>query len=320
MKNELHIVLGASGAIGQAVISELKFRNLKIRAVGRNKLLSGIEFLNADLLDLDQTINAVAGGSHVYLCIGITYNSKAWLEEWPNVMENVIIACEKARARLIFLDNVYMYGPLLKVPFDETHEQNPISQKGLARKKVADLLLRAHNTGRVRAVIGRSADFYGPNAINGSFYIAFLERMLKKKSPQYLGKTDIKHTYSYSYDNGRALVSLALDEGTFGQVWHLPVSEPITLEEIILKFNRILGTNYKVSIIPRYLLGAMGIFIPILREVKEMLYQIDNNYIMNCDKFMNRFPDFKLTSLDEGIKEMIKSFQKTSNAITNKTE
>lgn len=312
MKDELNVVFGASGAIGQAVVSELMANNLKIRAVERKKkTILGVETYNADLLDLSQAINAVKGATHVYLCIGITYSSKIWLEEWPKIMENIIIACEKASARLIYLDNVYMYGPSpLKVPFDESHQQIPISQKGIARKKASDLLMEAHQAGRVKAVIGRSADFYGPNAVNSSFYLGFLDRMLLGKAPQSLGKVDVKHTYSYTLDNGRALVALALDDATYGQIWHLPVSEPVTMEEIVIKFNRIFGSNYKISMIPRFITGILGMFVPIIWEAKEMLYQFDNPYIMNYDKFKNHFPDFKTTSLDDGISTMIQSFKK----------
>jgi len=225
-------------------------------------------------------------------------------------MDNVISSCEAAKAKLIFFDNVYMYGPSpLKVPFDESHTQKPISQKGIVRKKIADTLIKAHKAGRVKTVIGRSADFYGPNAVNSPFYISFLERILLGKAPQTLGKTDIKHTYSYSLDSGRALVALALDENTYGQVWHLPVSEPITIEEVILKFNKILDTNFKVSMMPRSLLGIMGILVPPIKEMREMLYQFDETYIMSYSKFKNHFPNFKVTTLDDGIRAMIDSFK-----------
>lgn len=309
MNNELHVVLGASGAIGQAVVSELKLRNLKLRAVGRRKKIADVETVNADLLDLGQTVSAVKGATHVYLCIGLPYRSKVWLEEWPRVMENVIAACETAKARLIFLDNVYMYGPVpLKAPFDESHTQNPISEKGKARKIIANMLMEAHNAGRVKAVIGRSADFYGPNAVNSPFYISFLERMLKGKDPQFFGRIDVQHTYAYTLDNGKALVALALDEKTYGQVWHLPVSEPVTVEEVVLKFNKVMGKSYKVSMMPRFLLSLLSVFIPPLVEVKEMLYQFDDPYVMSDHKFRNHFPDFKVTALEDGIRALVESF------------
>jgi putative NADH-flavin reductase len=51
LNKELHVVLGSSGATGQAVVEELKSRNLNIREVERKKI-PGVETVNADLLDL----------------------------------------------------------------------------------------------------------------------------------------------------------------------------------------------------------------------------------------------------------------------------
>ena len=310
MTNQLHVVLGGHGAIGQAVIKELQLKRIPTRAVERSKNVPGVETIKADLLDLQQGINATKGSSHVYLCVGIPYSSKIWETQWPVIMNNVITACEKSNSTLIFFDNVYMYGPSpLSIPFDETHPQKPESQKGKTRKLITDRLLHAHKNGRIKSVIGRSADFYGPDAVNSPFYIVFLERILQGKAPQWLGKPTIKHTYAYTIDNGKALVALALDESTFGQTWHLPVGYPITIEEVIEIFNRELNTNYKISFIPRWMLGLMGIFIPPIYEAKEMLYQFDNEYIMSGEKFKRHFPDFNVTNYLDGIQEMIRSFK-----------
>jgi len=261
------------------------------------------------LLNLEETIRATKGATHVYLSVGITYNAKIWAEQWPIIMSNVIKACEDANAVLIFLDNVYMYGQApLKVPFDENHPQNPSSKKGAIRKQIADFLMDAHKSGRIKTVIGRSADFFGPSAVNSTLYISFLERMLVGKAPQILGKIDVKHTFAYTADIGRALVALATDETTYGQAWHLPVYEPLTMIEITEKFNKSLGTNLKATMMPRPMLGLLALFIPIVKEVKEMLYQFDNPYVMDFEKFKKHFPDFVMTPMDEGIKGMIDSF------------
>lgn len=252
---------------------------------------------------MNQTINAVKGAAYVYLYIGIPYRSKYWLSQWPKIMENVITACEKTRATLIFFDDVYMYGPSpLKVPFDETHNQSRVSEKGFARKKTSDLLMEAHNAGRIKAVIGRSADFYGPNAVNSSFYAGFLERMLLGKSPVSLGRINVKHTYAYTLDNGRALVALALDKETYGQVWHLPASEPVTIEEAVIKINHILWTNYKVLMIPKFIQSIIGLIVPIIKEAREMIYQFNNPYIIDFPSLKIIFLISKLLHLMKGLR------------------
>jgi nucleoside-diphosphate-sugar epimerase len=307
--NQLHLVLGGTGAIGQAVIKELQKRNLPLKAINRSKKIEGIETINIDLMNKEKTQKAIPGASHVYLCIGLPYNSKIWKTQWPIIVENVIDACSLAKAKLIFLDNIYMYGPApLGIPFDESESQDPQTRKGKVRKKIADMILEAHKTNKIQAVIGRSADFYGPNAKNSSLYIGFLQGILKGKNPQWLNKPDQEHTYAFTTDIGRALVELALDESTYGEVWHLPVGGKITIEEILKITNKELGTNYKISYMPGSLMAILSLFIPIVREVKEMSYQFDNTYDMSYMKFQKRFPDFKVTDYTKGIQEMIKSF------------
>jgi nucleoside-diphosphate-sugar epimerase len=311
MNTPLHVVLGASGGAGQAVVAELKARGLPMRLVERSSKEGQKEMVAADLLKLDDTKRAVVGASHVYICVGLPYSQKIWRKEWPILMKNIIDACAEAGARIIFLDNNYMYGPApLVVPMTEQHPQIQISGKGVVRREITDMLLKAHSDGRVRAVVGRSADFYGPKTVNSLLYETMFKRMLAGKAPQWLGNINALHSFSYTEDNGRALVALALDDETYGEVWHLPVNAPAsTAADIAAKLNNILGTSFTIAVMPRPLLKVLSLFVPILREVGEMAYQIDDDYVFSDAKFRARFPEFKTTSLDEGLKRTVESFR-----------
>lgn len=305
----LHTVLSASGAVGRAVVDELLGRGLPARAVSRSMYKSGIATVPADLLQVEDAHRAIRGSSHVYLCVGLPYAALVWRRDWPLLMRNVINACAANDARLIFLDNVYMYGPApLQQPFDESHPQQPESEKGKARKATLDLLKSAMDKGTVQAVIGRAADFYGPYATNSMLYVSFLERMLKSRAPQLLFPPDIPHTYSDTVDIGRALVALALAEDTYGQTWHLPVNPPITMQEATTVFNQLLGTAFKARMLPFWLQRLTGLFIPPLREVREMGYQFRYPYVMSDRKFRERFPDFEVTGYEEGLGRMVQNF------------
>ncbi len=313
MKNneQLHLVLGGSGAIGQAVIYELLQRNISVKAVERSKNVKNVETIKADLLEFEEAKNAISGASYVYVCVGLPYSAKVWETQWPKLIGNVIDACSLTNAKLIFLDNVYMYGPApLSIPFDENEKQNPQTKKGKVRKIVADMILDAHKDNKIEAVIGRAADFYGPNTKNSILYVNFLENILNNKNPNWLAKLDKEHTYAYTQDIGKALVELALDNTTYGEVWHLPAGKKITIEEILKIINNELNTNYKISYTPGFIINILSVFIPVLRELKEMLYQFNNTYDMSWDKFHKKFPDFNVTSYEEGIRDMIKSFKK----------
>lgn len=310
MQHELHLVLGGSGAIGSAVIQALTKQGKTVKVVEKSKTVEGIQTVNANLLDRKQCEAAIGGATHVYLCAGLPYRREVWLRDWPKLMESVIHACSIHNARLIFFDNAYMYGPApLDVPFDEDHIQAPSTHKGIARKQTSDLLLEAHRSMKVKALIGRSADFYGPVAVNSPFYIKFIENILSHENPQFLGKRNVKHTYAYTEDNGNALVTLALDESSYGQVWHLPVGKPVTVDEVIGIINKILGSNYRVSYIPRLVTGLLSLFMSAVKESREMLYQYDEPYIMSDQKFRKKYPNFVVTPYEKGIRAMIDSMK-----------
>ena len=310
MNNNLHTVLGANGAVAMEVIKELQARNLPIRAVSRKPKAKGVECVSADLLKKDETIRAVEGSAYVYLCVGLPYSAEIWERDWEIVLTNVIDACEQTDARLIFLDNIYMYGPApLPVPFDENTSQHPQTRKGKVRRRIANLFLSAMEEGRIRGLIGRSADFYGEGAIYSPFYISFLERMLKGKAPQSIAFPGVKHTYAEVGDNGRALVELALADDAYGQVWHLPVGEAVTMEEMTTMFNQTLGTSFKVRYMPGYLKNILSLFIPLLKEALEMSYQYEHEYVMSWEKFGKRFPEFKVTSYEVGVRKMVEYFK-----------
>lgn len=308
MQNDIHTVLGASGATGRAVLNELQNRNLEFKAVTQAQHLDGIKTIQANLLEADDAKKAIKNSTHVYLCVGLPYQSTVWERDFPRLMQNVIDACERENAKLIFLDNVYMYTPPFPVPFDEQAPQNPVSRKGIARKRTADLLVTAMANRKINAVIGRSADFYGDFATNSALYISFLQNILKRKAPQVLGKKDVPHTFAYSGDNGRALVALALNENTYGQVWHLPVGEPITFDEVNGIMNSLLNTKFNIQYLSKPMRKVLSLFIPPIKEVEEMLFQFEQPYVMNFDKFKKQFPDFRVTPYPEGIRNMIESF------------
>jgi nucleoside-diphosphate-sugar epimerase len=308
INNKLHIVVGGSGPSGRAIIKELKSRNLQVKSLGRTKTKEEVESIQADIFNLEEYKKAVEGASYIYLAIGLPYNTKYWEKNWPLVMENTIEAVKSTNAKLIFLDNIYMYSEPLPNFFDETTSEFPKSKKGLVRKKTANTLLEAIKSKKVQALIGRSATFYGPNCKNSFLYSSFLEKMLEGKQPQSLFKTDQVHTYANITDNAKALVELALNDTCYGEVWHLPVGEPISLNEILTIINSILNKNFKISVMPKFLFTILSFIIPILGELKEMMYQMESPYIMSWQKFKNKFPNFKVTNYEQGLKEMINSF------------
>lgn len=157
-------ILGAGGAIGNELVKLLALRKQPFRLVGRNpRMVPGAtEVHPADLSDKEQTIQAVAGSSIVFLLVGLKYDHKIWSETWPRIMANTIEACKRSNTRLIFFDNVYMYGKVSGTMTEDT-PFNPSSKKGEIRARIATSLINEWKAGGLAAMIARSADFYGPD-------------------------------------------------------------------------------------------------------------------------------------------------------------
>ncbi len=299
----MHIILGAGGAIGTPLAAELLARHQKVRAVSRSGAAPvGIDAVRADLNDPDDVLRAVEPGATVHLLAGLKYDRRVWQEQWPRIMRNVVRACSEKGARLIFFDNVYLYGRV-DGPMTEETPVHPTSRKGEVRAGIVDFLQNEMAAGRVTAAIARSADFYGPRADRTSVAsILVFQRLAAGKSAQVLVDPDRKHSYTYTPDCAKALCLLADADDAFGQAWHLPTAHPaLTGREFIALAAKELGVEPRVSTFPAWMMKSLGLVVPMMRELAEMLYQNDRDYLFDSSKFERRF-SFTPTSYADGIR------------------
>ena len=299
----MQTILGANGTIGLELARQLPTLTAEpLRLVSRQpkKVNAADELLPADLIDAAQTDRAVAGSAVVYLVVGLPYNTKTWQRDWPRVMSNVLDACEKHGARLVFFDNVYMYGAV-DGPMTEATPFNPISQKGEARARIARQLLDAMRAGRVDALIARAADFYGPGIANSMPNTLILDNLKKGKAAQWPGSADQPHSLTFTPDAGRATAVLGTTPSAFGQTWHLPTAAPaLTARQFAAQAAVHYGVPAKITVLPKLLMRALGLFIEPVRESVEMMYQNDRPYVFDSSKFDRQF--FAATPYAEGIR------------------
>src|SRR5713226_670618 len=227
-------ILGAGGVIANEVVKLLSTRKHPFRLVARNArpVPGATQMISADLSDKEQTVRALAGSSIVYLLVGLKYDHKLWAEMWPRIMANTIEACKRAGARLIFFDNVYMYGKVSGTMTEET-PFNPCSKKGEVRAKIATSLINEWKSGALSAMIARSADFYGPDTRNGVPNLLVFEPFAKKQKASWLVNDSVPHSFTYTPDAAQSLVQLAERATAWNQTWHVPAApNPLTGQEI----------------------------------------------------------------------------------------
>lgn len=304
--NGLHTILGAGGVVGHELSLQLARAGRRIRQVSRHPaaVCAGDELVTTDLTDAWATAAGVAGSEVVYLVAGLAYNAAIWQAQWPIVMRNVIDACARHGARLVFFDNVYAYGRVDGVMTEDT-SFNPCSRKGYVRAVIATTLLESMRRGEVQALIARSADFYGPGANLSLLASVLFSRLRAGKAPQWIGNPEAVHTFTFTPDAGRALAALGQSPAAFGQTWHLPTardlgSEAVTGKALTRVACTLAGQPDRLQVAPRWLLTVMGLFVPMLRENDEMLYQFAHDYRFDSSK-VEKALGWRATPYGEGL-------------------
>jgi nucleoside-diphosphate-sugar epimerase len=304
----MNTILGANGVIAQELSRALAKIKQDIRQVSRNprKVNPTDEIFVADLLNGQATVNAVSSSEVVYLVAGMRYSAAVWQKQWPRVMRNVIDACKQHGARLVFFDNVYAYGRVDGTMTEDT-PFNPISKKGEVRAKIATMLLDEMRSGNLQAMIVRSADFYGPGAVQSFPHATVFDRLKAGKAPQLIGNPNTVHTFTFTPDAGRAVVMLGRSSDAYGQTWHLPTTkEPLTGRDFVGLACDLARQPFKLQVVPRWMLRLMGIFMPVLRENEEMMYQFENDYRFDSSKIESAL-GLQPTPYRQGIGESLRA-------------
>jgi len=299
----IHTILGAGGAIADLLAGELIARGIPVRLVSRHPAeRSGAKVVAADISDREQALRAIDGSAIVYNCIGLKYDYALWRQQWPRIMDNQIEACGASGAKLMFFDNVYMYGRVEGAMTEDT-PYDPSSRKGDLRARIATQLMSEVRKGHITATIARAADFYGPGTAKTSVPdILVFQKLLKGEPAQWLVNPRVRHSYTYTPDAAKAMVLLALDDNSWNQVWHLPTAAPaLTGAEFIKRVAAELGREPRFKVLPGWMIRLGGIFDRTTKELYEMLYQYRFEYWFDSSKFEKAY-NFRPTSYEEGIK------------------
>jgi len=295
--NDLQTILGAGGSIGIELAKALPKYTTRIRLVSRSpqKVNDTDELVAADLTKASEIDRAVAGSTIVYVTVGFEYSVKVWQKLWPPFMQHVIEACKKHNAKLVFFDNVYMYDPDHLHPMTEDTPMRPSSKKGAVRKALVDMIMAEVQRGQLTALIARSADFIGPK--NSVLVETVYKNFQQGKKANWFVDVNKEHNFTFTPDAGQATALLGNTPDAYNQVWHLPTDRPkLTGKQWIELFARQMHVEPKYQVLPVWLMGVLGIFMPIMKEFKEMAYQYGRPYEFDSHKFETRFPDFKPTS------------------------
>lgn len=297
-----HVVFGA-GPVGLAVADELQSRGLPVRVVNRSGAPAGFasaegtEWVSGDAMDADFTAQAATGAEVVYFALNPPYHE--WQSVFPTLQANVLAASQAADAKLVAMENLYMYGRGSTARMTEGQAFSPSTKKGRVRAEMATAITQAHQRGDVRTTSARASDFVGPRVLESGMGSRVVPALLAGKAGQVLGSPDQQHTYTYMPDIGQALVELALSDAADGRAWHVPSPRTVSTRQYAQLIADAAGTGEaKLRSAPKLLLRGMGLFNPTVREVVEMVYQFEEPFTVDASQYTAEFGHAG-TSLEE---------------------
>ncbi len=297
----MQTILGSTGVIGRYLSQILNQYTDKLRLVSRNpvKVNDSDETVAADLRDCDAVLKSVYGSDVVYLTAGIKYDKNIWKDEWPRIMKNVINACERYNAKLVFFSNLYAYGKVDGWMSEDT-PLNPVSIKGKVRMGIENMLTDEIGKGKLTAAIVKASDFYGPASMSVVTELVF-NKLSHNKKPLWLGNPGKKHSLTYVKDAALATAIVGNNDSAFNQVWHAPTDKnALSGRQIISLAANAFNGNPDFTVIPVWMLKIIGTFNTIIRENNEMMYQLENDFLLDSSKFENTFKIFP-TSYEKGF-------------------
>ncbi len=311
----MQTILGSGGAIGKILAKELLSYTDKIRLVSRHpqKINESDELFAANLSDPSEVEKAIQGSNIVYVTIGFVYNKKVWEKTWPPFIKSVIESCVKQNAWLVFFDNVYLYDRNYIGHMTEETPIRPSSRKGKVRAEIAGMIMDAVKDGKLKALIARSADFM---SLENSVVVELVpKKLLQGKKANWFANIHKVHNFTFPSDAARATAILGNTPDAYGQVWHLPTdSTKLTGQQWVELFAKELNVKPSVQVLPIWMMGITGIFVPILGEFKEMAYQYDRDYFFDSSKFTAKF-GFKPVSPGDGIRIIVEGLKAQAKEI-----
>lgn len=307
--NELQVVFG-TGALGQALMHQLLKQGKPVRMVSRSGKVSnmptGVEVVKGDASSATSTREVCRGAKVVYNCAAPDYTK--WAELYPPMQAGIIEGAAASGAKLVSAESVYAYGPV-SGSMTEASPYAATTRKGQIRIQMSQMLMDAHKSGKVRAAIGRAPDFYGPEATVTTIYgeRVFYPALAGKKVAV-MGKLDNPHTFIYLDDFGRGLATLGAHDEAMGEVWHLPCAPTLTQRQLLTLIFEAAGQPASMTETPSLVVKGLGLFIPVMKELDELLYQWEKPYLFSHAKFEQAF-GAEVTPHQEAIKQTVAWFR-----------
>jgi len=306
-----HLVIGGTSGIGRAIAKELIDRKEEVSVLVRNKSkadkyyqdLPSVNIIQGDASKSADIENAISDKEIVYYCINIPYHH--WNKEAKPLLYTSMNAAIKSKSRFIFPGNVYVYGHAQTITVKESHPQDSHTRKGKLRIEMERMLKTAEDEEGLDYLIIRMPDFYGPYVINGYSEKVFTNA-LQGKTIHWYGDIDVTIEFIFIEDAAKAMVTAALTNKP-GREFNVPGSSLTTPREFLSEVANQAWKGSKVKANNSGMLVSLaGIFSPLIREFKEMMYLKQERFVLDGTVYKSTFGMLPSTPYKDGIKKTLR--------------
>jgi nucleoside-diphosphate-sugar epimerase len=305
------VIFGA-GQVGMTLMEQLVEKGVAVTLVSRRGQVSetlpdGAVIVAGDVGDPATVARLAKDADVVFETAQPAYTE--WPQKFPPLMQSIIDGLAQTTTPMIFVDNLYMYGATHGQPIREDLPYAATGHKGKTRAQVANMLLDAHKAGKIRVTIGRASDFLGPRAVDSAvFGQRFFDAAWAGKPVDLFGNPDLPHTYTYVPDFARALITLSEHDEAFGRAWHVPNAPAVSTRELVKAIEKEFGQPIKSRVVSKFMLSMAGMFVPIVRKMKEMAYEFDEAFVVDDSQFCAAF-GAQVTPLPEAARATVAWYQ-----------
>ncbi len=312
-------ILGA-GQLGLAIMQLLLDKNPdeNILLVNRSGKLAtpvpnNVQVVAADVTSKKDMEDIANGSELIFSCTDLPYQQ--WADFYPATATALAYALSKTTARLVFADNLYSYGNVMGTEMNEQMANKAKTKKGMIRAGVINTLLNSGDEFSSRVAFVKAADFIGPNIHKGIFGTDFLDSVYHGKTITLIGNIALPHTFTYIKDFAAAMINVGTANDTFGQIWHVPNATALSLDKWVHLFEVIANKKIKKTVLPKFVIKFTGIFNSFIKELYEIAYQFEYPYLVNHDKYVNRFGNHA-TYPSDIVKATVEWYVSTKNKRT----
>lgn len=265
-------VLGSNGHIGNAAMIAFRDAGWTVKGLGRTnrRPVSGTTFVQGDANDVEVVRRAIAGSDVVLYGLHLRY------DRWGNgaaeaQLQVVLDAMTGSGKTLLFPGTIYNYSAEDRVVSPDLR-QKAERPRGEIRIRLEQMLAEAAAAGDMQVLIIRAGDFFGPGNRDDWYDAAMLMDAAKGKL-YHMGALDMRHSWAYLPDLGRAFAKVADQRGTLGRFENFHFAGHwVSHERVMAAIQDGLGQRFKVSPLAWWGLRAAGLVNPVMRDIYRMRY------------------------------------------------